>query len=75
MRERFRPGPPGFAALAGKRLVDGEGLQAEPLSMAALLASLRRQPPWWLPASLLALGVAALGLLAGWPLSIRWGGI
>jgi hypothetical protein len=33
--------------------------------MVALLASLRR-PPWWLPASLLAAGVAVLGLLAGW---------
>jgi hypothetical protein len=51
----------------------GEGLQAEPLSMAALWVSLRRRSPWWLPASLLALGVAALGLLAGWPLSVSLG--
>jgi hypothetical protein len=41
--------------------------------MAALLASLRRRPRWWLPASLLALGVAVLGLLAGWPLSLPVG--
>jgi len=37
--------------------------------MAALVASVRRRPLWWLPASVLALGVAGLGLLAGWPLS------
>jgi len=50
-------------------------LQEEPLSMAALLASLRHRPPWWLPASLLALGVAVFGLLAGWSLSVPLAGI